>query len=266
MGGFYMTPDYGYEPYAQMPSAASDVFGIAGVFLAFFGVIYLALAVLAIASYVLQSVGLYSIAKRRGINNPWLAWIPIGNLWILGSISDQYQYVVKGRVRNRRKTLLGLEIAAYLVLVPMIISLISAIVGIAMDSVGGVGIGALVLVLSYLALIVLSILMVVFYYIALYDLYMSCDSGNATLYLVLSILFGITLPFFIFFNRKKDAGMPPRKAEPQAAPKPVFPVTEEVPAEPACEEASAEAVCEEPPVEETAVEETPAAETPEETE
>ena len=30
-------------------------------------------------------------------------------------------------------------------------------------------------------------------------------------YVVLSILFGITEPFFLFFNRNKDKGMPPRK-------------------------------------------------------
>ncbi len=54
-------------------------------------------------TYVLQALSLYSIAKRRGIGKPWLSWIPVANTWILGSISDQYQYVVKGKVRNKRK-------------------------------------------------------------------------------------------------------------------------------------------------------------------
>ena len=34
------------------------------------------------------------------------------------------------------------------------------------------------------------------------------------LYLVLSILFSPTEPFFLFFNRDKDQGMPPRKRQP----------------------------------------------------
>jgi hypothetical protein len=34
----------------------------------------------------------------------------------------------------------------------------------------------------------------------------------AVLYLVLTILFNPTEPFFLFFNREKDLGMPPRKA------------------------------------------------------
>ena len=35
---------------------------------------------------------------------------------------------------------------------------------------------------------------------------------NAVIYLVLNVLSGTTVPFFIFFNRNKDLGMPPRKS------------------------------------------------------
>ena len=42
--------------------------------------------------------------------------------------------------------------------------------------------------------------------------------ANAVLYLVLSILFSPTEPFFLFFNREKDLGMPPRKQEPVYTP------------------------------------------------
>jgi hypothetical protein len=49
---------------------------------------------------------------------------------------------------------------------------------------------------------------------ALYDVYRSLDPANAVLYLVLSILFSPTEPFFLFFNREKDLGMPPRKRQP----------------------------------------------------
>ena len=49
-----------------------------------------------IATYVLSALGLYTIAKRRGLNHPWLAWIPVASAWIVGSLSDQYRYVVNG--------------------------------------------------------------------------------------------------------------------------------------------------------------------------
>ncbi len=43
---------------------------------------------LSIVSYVLFSLGLYTVAKRRMINHPWLSWIPVANIWILGSLSE----------------------------------------------------------------------------------------------------------------------------------------------------------------------------------
>lgn len=41
---------------------------------------------LGLAGYVLLSLGLMTLAKRKNIENPWLAWIPIANLYILGKI------------------------------------------------------------------------------------------------------------------------------------------------------------------------------------
>ena len=60
------------------------------------GVVLFFLAFLAV-QYVFQSLSLYAIARRRGIAHPGLAWVPVAYSWILGSISDQYQYVVRVR-------------------------------------------------------------------------------------------------------------------------------------------------------------------------
>ena len=48
-------------------------------------------------------------------------------------------------------------------------------------------------------------------YMALYDLYKSLDPSNCVLFLVLSIVLQVTEPFFLFFSRDKDDGMPPRR-------------------------------------------------------
>ena len=70
-------------------------------------------------------------------------------------------------------------------------------------------------VLSLLGLLlplgVVGIAYCIFYYMALYDLYTSLDPENNVLFLVLSIFFSFTKPFFLFFNREKDKGMPPRR-------------------------------------------------------
>ena len=180
-------------------------------FLIFFLVFYLIVLVFAIVSYVLSSAGMYTIAKRRGIHHPGLAWVPIANTWILGSISDQYQFVAKGKIRSRRKLLLTLNII--IALLPTALSIFSTTATLmSLDSFGSAVAANLAIAgIVWFALVVLAIVNAVFTYIAFYDLYSSCDPNNAVTFLVLSILFSVTQPFFVFGCRKKDRGMPPRK-------------------------------------------------------
>ena len=165
-----------------------------------------------IAAYILTSIGIYTISCRRGLNRPWLAWIPVINCWLLGSLSDQYQYVVKGENKTKRKWLIVLNILkAALWLLLIILAIVAAGMLIMHES----SIGLLVAVLGLLVpLAAVMIAFCVIRYMALYDVYRSLDPANAVLYLVLSILFSPTEPFFLFFNREKDQGMPPRKQRP----------------------------------------------------
>jgi len=48
--------------------------------------------ILGIAAYVLTALGLYSIAKNRGMENPWLAWIPIAQFYIIGAIVKELKF------------------------------------------------------------------------------------------------------------------------------------------------------------------------------
>ena len=202
----------GYVPYYDAAEAAA---GTAGIMLVVMLVYYLLVIGYSILVYVLQALGMYTIANRRGIHHPWLAWVPFGNLWILGSISDQYQYVSQGKVRSRRKLLVGLQIAlAALMLVLFVVAVyagIQAAIGGAQESMLTAG---LLVLLCFVAMMVLAILMTVFQYICLYNLYASCDPDNKATYILLSIFISVTLPFLVFICRKKDFGMPPRRPEP----------------------------------------------------
>lgn len=180
-----------------------------------------------IVSYVLTALALYTIAKRRGIHNPWLAWIPVANYWLIGSLSDQYQYVVRGRNCSKRKWLLILEIVGFVLTVAMLVSFGSMLVQMFAAAVGNSGeaylmdivMGSLMRILGMcLPLLGVSIAVAVIYFMALYDIYKSMDPANCVLFLVLSILFSVTRPFFLFFNRNKELGMPPRKQNPRFAP------------------------------------------------
>ncbi len=207
--------DYSYNPdFAE----GIPVMSIIGVML----VIYLLIFAFAVVRYVLESLGMYTIAKRRGIKCPWLAWIPAVNVWILGSISDQYQYLVKGKTKNRRTVLLVLTI------ITVILSIALSVIAVGMltelianaqwlESMSEPQIMEMILVpmlkMSGVSLVMMGvgIALLVFEFIALYDLYTSCDPRNNVMFLVLSIVFSVTEPFFVFACRKKDQGMPPRK-------------------------------------------------------
>ena len=171
-----------------------------------------------IATYILTSLALYAIASRRGLRKPWLAWIPVINCWLLGSISDQYQYVVKGENKSKRKWLLALSLLkAVLTLTVVILVAVVATSAIfrgpgfgMRQSITGPIMGILGVVMPLAAA---HVAYLVIRFMALYDVYRSLDPSNSVLYLVLSILFRVTEPFFLFFNREKDLGMPPRKQE-----------------------------------------------------
>ena len=192
--------------------------------------------------YILEAWALYTIAQRRCINKPWLAWIPLVNVWILGSVSDQYRYVVKKEVKNKRKVLLGLNIACAALLLVMVIAIFWLIgsllmMGFSMDRISGDILASgdnmnrvamelfadklvalLLLCIFLLAWLVLVIVQMVYYYMALYDVFCSCEPKNSTMYLVLSLVGNVVVEgaycIFLVLCKDKDLGMPPRKPEP----------------------------------------------------
>jgi len=179
--------------------------------------------------YVLNARGLYVIAQRRGIKRPWLAWIPVGNYWLVGSISDNARLLKKGVVEKRRLLvllLLGIPTAIGIVasvismqemlalfhhpdqmtLEEMLLELESVSNYYGIDSSASTEIALLALVLA-----AAEITGMVFYYMSLYELYASCRPRQRTVFLVLSIFLSLQ-PFFIFACRKYDEGMQPQDA------------------------------------------------------
>ena len=214
---------------------ALEVFGagLVGVMLAVYIFVMLIALGIAAVSYVLRAVSIYTIANRRGIKNPWLAWVPVVNCWTLGCISDQYRYVAKGQVKNKRKSLLILYIILMALEIGMMVCNITTMIQfegtVREDMMVLAGtLGVITTVLS-LAVAGVSIAYTVINYMALYDLYCSCEPGNGVLYLLLSIFVSWLTPVFLMIVRKKDGGMPPRK-QPAAATIPEEPAPQ--PAEP----------------------------------
>ena len=213
---------------------SSDMFSEAlfmEIFLRIMLIVLFVVAAVSIVMYVFQAIGLQKIARRRGVKHPWLAWIPFGDYWILGSISDRLHQTLSGKDPNRRKLLIGLFVVTFVVgTVQSLVSWRDVWVlyqdPVALMEMTPIEMEEWLLAveaktslgpLMDLVVSVVDIAGLIFYYICLHDLYSSCRPNLKVVFLVLSIIFGVTVPFFIFACRNADVGMPARKikTEPQ---------------------------------------------------
>ncbi|HZK26852.1 MAG TPA: hypothetical protein VFD00_04840 [Thermoclostridium sp.] len=129
-------------------------------------------AILGIAIYLFYSFALYKLAQSRNVEMPWLAWIPIAQLYIIGILVKSMKIST-------------FEIPKLEIVLPAA-ALATAILG-AIPFIG---------TLISLANIILLLL-------ALYHLYKQYLPEQATVYTVLSILV-ITVPFLLLKISKME--------------------------------------------------------------
>ena len=199
---------------------------------------YTVYSLVAIATYVLMALSLYTIAKRRFFfgRGAWLAWVPFAQFWVLARLSDDYQCMVWSRIKKKRIIMLVLNIIqliAVVVIVQGIYWIIEALqnAGItdeqsfenmvryiqsqsnkpyyymsseARKLIETVTKNYDLIVICAVVTFVTAVTYAVFYYKALYDLYRSCDLQNEKVFLVLSILFAFTIPVFLMICRKHE--------------------------------------------------------------
>ena len=96
--------NYQFHYSVPMDEEMGILFGIA------YAVILAVSLLVGLVFYAMRAYAVYSIAKRRGMRKPWLAWVPVANSWMLGALSDQYRHLIKGEIRQKRKLLLGFAI------------------------------------------------------------------------------------------------------------------------------------------------------------
>lgn len=175
--------------------------------LAVYAVIIVFFSIFGIICYVFQSVGLFKMAKSLGFNHTWMAWVPFFNTYTMGKIGSKY---VKNDGKPSAKFggwLVGLEmamLAALFVIIGAVIAMIPNIITMTQSGEtipNGLIASLLVVVVSYLALFGISIAYCVIYYIALWRIFAIFNNSSATAFLIISILFSITTPFFIFAIR-----------------------------------------------------------------
>jgi len=137
-------------------------------FLAIMGAVGFVMFVVTAVFYVLKSLGISALAANRGLENPWLGWIPIADLYLLGMLVGSMD-------------LFGYKVEKLEIVVPAVM-------------VGGCMLG-MIPIIGWLLMLVLMVFSVMFIY-KLFEMYTS----SAVLYTVLSVLLGLW-PIFIFIIR-----------------------------------------------------------------
>ncbi len=88
------------------------------------------LLILFLLVYLFGAIGLYSMAKRANINNEWLAFIPIGNAYIVGELIDErLKWFTVGSSGGIKLLIICLG-AIVLNLIPVIGNIVAILVGI----------------------------------------------------------------------------------------------------------------------------------------
>lgn len=134
----------------------------------------LLICLIPIALYVLSSFGIYTMALKKNIEYPWLAWIPVIKLFILGEIIGE------------KVVISSLKIPYAQVILP----------------VASICSGALIAI-PFLGWII-GIVIAIYNYAAYYRLYKLYYSDSAVLFLVLSIIFPFMLSIFPFVIRNRE--------------------------------------------------------------
>jgi hypothetical protein len=138
--------------------------------LAIWGFIALIIFIVALVMYILTSIGLYKLALNQRIENPWLAWIPIGNLYILGKIIKTLKIDT-------------LEIPSIELVLPIGCVVVAIL--------GGIPFIGWIVRIAYMILC----------FLAMYKLYKMYRPQQAVAWLILSIVLPFMGPIFIFVMR-----------------------------------------------------------------
>ncbi len=188
----------------------NDILAEAGIttgVIALYGVSIAVSLLVGLVLYILQGIGLFKMSKALGLSSPWISFIPFANMFALGRIAQKY---VKRDGKPSAKFsvwLLVLYIVYFIlaiVLIALLFMFIFSIIGYATDAIvdesaltAEMFSGLIPIVICYFITFAITITYQVIYYIALWRVFAIFSNKNATLFLVLSIIFNILPSIFI---------------------------------------------------------------------
>lgn len=206
---------YGYE-YTYEYDYPTNYGAEAGVFISIMLLTFTVIVLLALASYIFRSIGLYTIGKRMGKDYPWLAFIPFARNYFHGELAGEIT-LKNTTIKNPGIWNLTLPIIES-ALLGIFIFFIAIIGGFSAASVaagmGSVGIGLSLIIWMYIFLIMFAIVMsaarIVLSVLINRQIFGRFTCGNmAVVHSVLSITIPLYEAFCLFVMRNKEfnAGM-----------------------------------------------------------
>ncbi|WP_303869496.1 DUF4190 domain-containing protein [Acetobacterium wieringae] len=173
-----------YDDYLGDISSRPDSFmAIMPVIMSVLGIILVVSLVIGLICYVFNSLGLYTMAKNRNLDNPWLAWIPLASSYLMGELINDDVSISTWHIPYAKLflPLMGLALTVVMTILGFI-PYLGAFMG-----------------------IILSLALSFYYYAAQFWLYSIYDKDHRVLYLVLSIILPFLGPIFVFVIRNRDA-------------------------------------------------------------
>ncbi len=173
-----------------------------GVFVLFS---YLIAIGIGIADYIIHSIALFRIARKREISLPGLAWVPVANAWTFGSVADDFESQ-KGSKRKFRIILLVLEIVVAALASVFMLVMISTSTYFAFGGTLSVGDQAAFLAIFYITLLPLSYVGIVhgvLKLICLHKIHENIYPEKSIKYLVISLLVPLGYSICLLKNSKR---------------------------------------------------------------
>ena len=188
-----------------------------------YAIFYLFTMAYAAFAYVGMSLGGSRMARKVGMNHPWMFWVPGANVYAMGKLADTQASLCEGKTTKFRKKLLVWTIilasAAIIWAIALTVTTAVAAVNGLLDDSGSVIISGasgnetlvgyfMALLLSSLLLIVPFIIYLVVYYKSLYRIYKLYAPGGAAGFTVLSFFMEPAIPVLFLILSGKDPVLP----------------------------------------------------------
>ena len=192
--------DYSYSIPAEDPFTEIGM----GIMM-FYIIVMLLIGIISLTSYILRGIGLYTIAKHRGYEYAWLAFIPFFRIYLQGKLS--------GDITFKNKTMRDTGI--WLAVIPLMYSVVVSVIYGVMCLCGMLAIFSMTMHVILIMLLILALAIGLGYEVLYktlrvmvnYQIYCNMTSGNmAVAHAVLGALLPLyeSICFFVMRNREQS--------------------------------------------------------------